>query len=184
MKRNNRFILITIFILLLISISLGYSKLMATLSIDGDVTIKEVTWNMFLDNIQIKENSFTNNNSNIAKIDENNNKKIICDITLNEPGDFYEFSFDIVNNGTLNGKISNIIETGTTIEEINLLDYIDYSMSNMPIINRTVISADDRVTVTIRLEYLDGLIDNEEEEEIQYDSFSFEKTIELEFEEE
>lgn len=194
MKRNNsinkRYIYIAIFFLLLVGISLGYSRLMATLSIDGDVTVSEVRWDMKLNNISVEDGSYTHSGVNTVSIDPSNKNKISYTITLDKPGDFYEFTYDIVNNGTLASELSSLVETGTSQEVISAATYIDYQVIGIPQVKddlnnvHDVINAGTTRTVRVRIEYLEGVIDGIEipgSDELDYPDFTLTKTFEFSF---
>ena len=148
--------LIPVFIVLILFITLGYSKLMATLDIDADVNLSEVIWDVQFKDINILEGSFTNNDENYVRIDPTNPKKFSYNITLNEPEDFYEFTIKIRNNGTINALLSAINETGTTDSEIIDTPYIDYVVEGMPKVN-SILNKKAEKTIRIRFEYLPDL---------------------------
>lgn len=155
MKKKYRYYISFIVVALIIGMGFGYSKLMATLSIDANVNVSSVRWNIECKNISVKEGSFTNNDTNYVRIDPENPNKISYNVTLNSPGDFYEFTFKIANTGTLRGKLDNIVSTGTSDTDIIDTEYIDYSV-NLPTRGSTL-SPNGELIVKIRLEYLPGL---------------------------
>ena len=156
MKNNHskkRIIIIALFTLLLCGISLGYSRLLATLSIDGDVNVSEVRFDIRLKNLTVTDGSFLDDGNNTSAIDLSNNKKVSYNVTVSKPGDFYEFTYKIANQGTMAGYLTSITETGTTIENINLHPEIYYSVEGMPRVN-DLFNPNDERTVKIRIEYI------------------------------
>ena len=84
------------------------------------------------DNIQVNANSVSiGTGDSAATIDPENNCKVDFEVTLSIPGDFYEFTIDVVNAGTIDGMIGTLNNTLTinneTVEEIP--DYLDYSIT-------------------------------------------------------
>ena len=127
-KRSKSKIIVGILSGIVLVLTIGYSFLSLNLRVLGLAHIGAV-WNVHFDNITINPDSVSLSQGDIEpEIDEENDCKINYKVTLT-PGDFYEFTFDIVNDGTIDGMIENII---TRIEEdatATLPSYIDYSVS-------------------------------------------------------
>ena len=170
--------LIPIFLLLLLGVSLGYAALQTTLTINGNTKITKTEWIVHFKNLQVTSGSYLNEGANTAVIDSSDDTKITYTVTLKQPGDFYEFSFDIVNDGTLSAKLDDIRETGLTKAEIDSIPYLDYEVVGMPSENDVLdIGNDNKKTVTIRVEYpLDITA-----ADLPSSDFTFTKTIELDY---
>ena len=84
--------LITVF-----CISVGYALLNTELSFFGAIDIKGNTWNVYYDNINIKTGSVTATTPPTTG-DTSSNINFVCSLLY--PGDFYEFTIDVVNYGT------------------------------------------------------------------------------------
>ena len=127
-KRSKSKIIVGILSSIVLALTIGYSFLSLNLRISGLAHIGAV-WNIHFDNIQINPDSVSLSvGDSEPEIDENNDCKINYKVTLT-PGDFYEFTFDIVNDGTIDGMIQNMI---TRIEEdatSTFPSYIDYNVS-------------------------------------------------------
>ena len=89
--------------MLLSTLTLGYSLLSTTLQIEGVGKISKAVWNIHFDNIQPTTGSITPTQAPTISNDTN----IIFGLKLTEPGEFYEFSADIVNEGTIDAKINS-----------------------------------------------------------------------------
>ena len=150
---KKKYLFIILFILLLSGITLGYSRLLETLSIDGDVTVSPVNFDIRLKELTITDGSFLNEGNNTSSIDINNNKKVNFNVSLSEPNQFYEFTFKIANQGTMGGYLTSITETGTTIEEINSNDNIFYSVETLPVTN-DYFNVSMEKTIKIRIEFI------------------------------
>ena len=90
-KKNNK--ILPIFIILLLSITVGYAILQSPLSITGTSSIPSNRWDIHWNNVVINNES-TATATTAAIINPNNNTKTSFEITLNNPGDFYEFTVD------------------------------------------------------------------------------------------
>lgn len=115
---------IHIFILILLAISIGYAALSNNLKINGTTIINKNTWNIYWDNINVNTNLKSSNIVTPATINQNDNTKVDFTIKLDLPGDFYEFTVDAVNAGTIDAMINNIEEITPELPE-----YIQYTIT-------------------------------------------------------
>ena len=117
-KKNKRILLVLV---LLLGISIGYAALATTLRINGNTGIKNATWSVYWDNVQINEGSVPADNDHKARITDTAKTQVEYSVVLSEPGDFYEFTVDAVNNGTIDAMIDedgivNGVYTDSTYE--------------------------------------------------------------------
>ena len=115
-KKNKSLILL---ILLIISISIGYAYLNTNLQINGSASIDKPTWDVYWDNIQITNGSV--DSVNIPATISQNKTEVTFNITLKEPGDFYEFTVDAVNNGTIDTMVNSLT---TGVYEANGITHV------------------------------------------------------------
>ena len=97
-KRDNK---AKYLLILLLLIAVGYAAIATTLKINGTSTIKSAKWDVYWENPQVLSGSVTNTAPTLSESDT----KATFNVTLNEPGDYYEFTIDAVNNGSLDAKI-------------------------------------------------------------------------------
>lgn len=95
---------ITILSILIIFMAIGFAYLSTNLSINGQTLFKKVEWNIYLDNIvEINDSK----NSGTAEV--NTDKDTInFNVALNKPGDVYEFTFDVINDGNIDAVLDSI----------------------------------------------------------------------------
>ena len=156
-------------ILLLIAIiGVGYAALGANLKINGVANIPSAQWN-----VHFVQNSITPTTGSVAIDTANNEKAATVDsatevsykVKLALPGDFYEFTVDVTNEGSIDAMIDSIsskIKIGTGEEEeittspSNLPAYLDYSVSysdGKSITAKQKLDAGDTETIKVRLSY-------------------------------
>ena len=159
MRRNNKQVT-TYFILFgLLLIGVVYAILQANLQINGTAKIQANTWDIHFDNIQVNENSVSiGTGDSAATIDPENNCKVDFEVTLSIPGDFYEFTIDVVNAGTIDGMIGELNKTLKVNNETvsTIPDYLEYSVTyddGMEIQENHKISAGTTETYKVRLEF-------------------------------
>ena len=122
MIKKKRQIYFFIFLITLLSLSVGYSALNSVLIITGTSAIQKNTWNINFENIKVRNGSVE---ATIEPIVENNT--INFSFVLDKRGDFYEFTIDVVNSGTLDAMISSIVKTQELNEEQK--KYLNYTIS-------------------------------------------------------
>ena len=117
-KRNLTYLL---FLFILLTMGIGYAVLNTTLGIDGTSQLANAKWDIHFDNIQVKEGSVTPTSA--ATITDDTT--VSFSVTLENPGDYYDFNIDVVNAGTINAMIDTIsIQPVLTENQQKYLDYI------------------------------------------------------------
>ena len=123
-KKKNKYMLILVIIL---AISIGYAAVSTTLKFTGTATVMKQSWDVHWSNPVVVEGSV--NPSNVPVISEEqgdpNNTKLTWTANLKIPGEYYEFTVDTANSGTVDVMISNI----TSSISPALPDYIDFDIA-------------------------------------------------------
>ena len=125
MRRNRKQNIKLLTLILILFIGIGYAALTANLKVDGTVDIDRTTWDVHFENVNITEGSVEANPAPTT----NNIDTIEMTYTINftKPGDFFEFTTDMVNDGTIDAMVDVVdnktyASNGTT--EIELPDYL------------------------------------------------------------
>ena len=122
-----------LFLTLLLVITVGYALLSQTLDINGTTNIKKSNWSIIWDNVVVNENSVKGDSVTTAASITNTEKTLVeYSISLSEPGEFYEFTVDAKNEGTIDGMVNTVSNkvyesNGTT--EKTLPEYLTYSVT-------------------------------------------------------
>ena len=152
-KRDNKKILL-ILLLLIIGISIGYAALATTLNINGNTTIEKASWDIHFENLVKTTGSETATTE--AAID--GTKTLIeYTVTLNEPGDFYEFTVDIVNNGTIDAMISEVLKEGLTTDQEKYIEYTTTYLDGVPLEEKDYLKSNDKENISVRVKYRDDI---------------------------
>ena len=111
-KKRNRILFL---IIMLLGLTIGYAALSTTLKIDGLTTISKNTWSVYWNNPVVNPKSVTPTNIPVIGKEENDedNTLVTWSTRLTKPGDFYEFTVDAVNAGSIDAMITNIETTVT-----------------------------------------------------------------------
>ena len=148
----------TIFITLLIIMAfmvIGYAALQTTLNIMGNTQIKENNWDVHWANVQISPGSTTDV---ITPATITSPTQVEFNINLNKPGDYYEFTVDAVNSGTVDAMVEVLSKKvlNSSNVEITLPNYLIYEVTyidNIPIEANQLLKANTQETIKVRVEY-------------------------------
>ncbi len=161
-NRNFQAIIMGVLAAALLVMAVGYAAVFnQTLTINGTATAKAAKWDIHFDSESYEETtgSVTATSTNIGTTSMSYN------VTLAKPGDFYEFTIDVVNAGTFNANLTAITLTNSiTSAQSNYLTYtFKYnnttyaaSTSGLSILLKAADanSDDDVATVTVRVDYV------------------------------
>ena len=154
-KSNKKFTLLAVALLFVISI--GYAALSTTLSINGTANIASNSWDVHFANLQVTSGSVTPTTA--PQLTGTSPTSLTWAVSLGAPGDFYEFTVDAVNAGTINAKIA---DNGITKTEMAATPetYLNYTVTYA---DGTPIAAGDKLakagqtgntkTLKVRVEY-------------------------------
>ena len=163
-NHKKRIMYFSLFFMLLF-ISVGYAYLNATLSINGHTELSANTWNIHFENLSVTDGSVA---ASIPAAIQSNNTNINYSVILEMPGDFYEFEVDIVNSGSLPGKLSlTQIEGISSVAELYLDSSIKYTNGNDVQVD-DLINPGARKRIVVRVSYKENL-NSLPEEDIELD---------------
>ena len=125
MKKNKRKLNYLIVIILLLLVSVGYAILSTNLNILGSSQINAPTWDIHWENVSVKTGSVSATTPTI----DTNKTTVNYSVTLTIPGDYYEFTVDAVNAGTIDGMVSVVSNKLNETEITTLPNYLEYSVT-------------------------------------------------------
>ncbi len=106
-RKKKKVLSILVLLLLVLGISIGYAVLSQTLTINGTSSIGGSTWNVHFENVQVSAGSVSGANVTTAPTATGTETvSLTYNVTLNQPGDFYEFTVDVKNGGSINAKLN------------------------------------------------------------------------------
>lgn len=103
-RKTRKNVLIAYLLLFIFSLTIGFSSLNTSLKMLGHVKIPQSSWHIYFANPTLKEGSQNHQSLTLT----NNDTSLQLSIVLPKPGDYYELSLDIVNDGTFDAKLSDI----------------------------------------------------------------------------
>ena len=135
-KKSGKKVVLSLLALLLLTITVGYAALSTTLNINGTSKINNATWDVHFANLVVTSASVSATKA--ATIDSAT--EIDYNVELIKPGDFYEFTVDVTNTGTIDAKLGEApILSGVSAEQDVYTNYtVTYS-------DDTAINANDKL---------------------------------------
>ena len=152
-KRKKRKYLYDLLIVLLLCVGIGYAILMQDLNITGYSHINNATWNIYWDNVQVTTGSLS---AETPQINPTTKTSVSYEITLHQPGDFYEFTIDAVNDGSIPATITAVTSKMNNTPISSLPVYLNYQVTmenGDPVIVNHVLADGDSETYKVRIEY-------------------------------
>ena len=137
--------------LMIFGIGIGYAFVTTKLEITGTAKVKDAKWDIYFDNYQELPGSVAPSATPVI-----NGTSITFSARVDDPGDFYGFTLDIVNDGTINAQIANF----TVSPDFSTIDYIDSTIEytdGSPISTGDLLPAGVTKTIKVLLAYKTGL---------------------------
>ena len=158
MTNKNKNILLGVLIVGVLSMTVAFAALSTRLNIQGTTNVAATKWNIHFDDWQPVEirtvtvGGQTHSNTasapavNQLTMQDNNNVTKVSgvNVTLNQPGDTAKYTFEIVNEGTIDGKLSNFTVTDTSqnaLVDYDVKCYADSSREGTAITTNHVLTA-------------------------------------------
>ena len=135
---------------LIIGLSIGFAYLSTSLNVLGTTTVSRASWDVHFENVQVSEGSVY---AEEPEIDENETT-VSYNVHLDLPGDFYEFTVDAVNDGTIDAMIETFSNTEISSRVAQYLTYSVTYSDGGEIAQKDVLDAKSSTTYKIRVEYL------------------------------
>ena len=150
MRRINKKLIVFI---LIICISIGFAYLSTNLSIIGVTNVKGNTWDIHFDNVQVLHSVDGNPTPTISS----DKATVNYTANLNVPGDYFEFTVDVVNAGTVDAMIEEITTKFNNNDISNMPDYLDFSITyndGIFLANNQLLEHGTTETLKIKVEFI------------------------------
>ena len=152
--RKVLFSILCIVLICVFTLTVAYAALNAVLNISGSAQVNAADWDIHLENPNVTSGSVSNDKPTITSP-----TTATFSTTLNMPGDFYEFTIDVVNNGSVDAMIENITKTPTlTADQAKYLKYEITYQNGEQITTKQLVSKNSFVRLKVRLEYRKDLV--------------------------
>ena len=152
--RKLLYIILSIVMPSVLTLTVVYAALSTTLNINGNAEVTAASWDIYLDNVELNSNSATTNVPTIT-----DKTTATFSTTLSKPGDYYMFTVDVVNNGTIDAMINSITKTPELTDvQKKYLNYIVEYQNGESITTKQLVSKNSFVRLKVRVEYRKDLV--------------------------
>lgn len=175
--KNKKKNIVFLLLLLMVGLSVGYALLSTNLKINGASKIKGSNWDIHFDNLVVNTDSVELSTDDAPATILTSTTEVSYTVTLNKPGDFYEFTVDAVNAGSVDGMIDSVTSKLNDAVITTLPVYLDYSVSysdGVPLQNNQILKAGESETYKVRVEFKKDIENNELPTTAQTLTFRFE----------
>ena len=156
-KKNLQMGIIGVLAVAVLFMAIGFAAYSQTLNIQGDVTVKASKWSIHWDTTSYNLLSNSKPISNESGLPTLSNTSVSFQTILEKPGDFFGFTIDAVNDGTIDAQLKKI----TLTSSVNA-DYLGYEVSyDGTTYTQTTdgltldLGADESATVQVKVSYLE-----------------------------
>ena len=147
--RKTLYMVLTILLVSAFTLTVVYAALSTTLNISGNAEVSAASWDIYLDNVQLNSSSATTSVPTIS-----NKTTVSFSTTLSKPGDFYEFTIDVVNNGSIDAMIDSVTKTpALTTTQVKYLNYIVEYQNGESINTKQLVEKESFVRLKVKVEF-------------------------------
>ncbi len=131
------------------TLTIAYAALNAVLTIQGSAQVSSADWDIHLANPKVTSGSVT---TNVPEIKSSGTLEF--ETTLNMPGDFYEFTVDVVNSGSIDAMIESVIKNPEL--DASQKKYLNYEVTyqnGQSINTKQLVEKESFVRLKVRVEF-------------------------------
>lgn len=138
---------------LAIFLAVGFAYITSAVNIGGVFTLFKSTWDIHFDNVQVTSGSVGATTPSF----DSQHPELDLSVSLTDPGDYYEFTIDAVNNGDIDGMLDTFSDLGLTEEQLAYLKYTVTYADGEELAQYQELNAGDTCTFKIRIEFRDDI---------------------------
>jgi len=133
------------------SVTAGYAVLSTSVNISGVSRIKNITiWDIHFENLDVTKGSVE---ASFAPSIDSTKTSIHYAVDLQNPGDFYEFTVDVKNSGSIDAKLSDMPKlSGVSNEQSKYVNFTVSHADDSPIIVGEVTEVGQSRKFKVRIE--------------------------------
>ena len=143
-----------ILLFLIIGISIGYSSLSTTLNINGNTVIEKASWDVHFENL---EKVVGSESATQEALIDSSKTLIEYIVLLLEPGDFYEFTVDIVNSGSIDAMVNDVLKTGLATSQENYIEYTATYADGVDLEENDILKSGETQKLRVRVKYKEDI---------------------------
>ena len=148
-SRRTLYIVLSIVLISVFTLTIAYAALSVTLNISGSAEVASSNWDVHLDNVKVAKGSVSGNVPTIT-----NGITVSFSTNLTTPGDFYEFTIDVVNDGSIDAMINSINKSPTlSAAQAKYLKYEITYQNGESINTKQLVKSGSFVRLMVRVEF-------------------------------
>ncbi len=133
--------------------SIGFATFSQNLTINGTANVSTASWQ-----IQFDADSYAETSGSVTTTPTINATTVTYTVDLQEPGQFYEFTIDVENQGTFDANLTSLTMTTLTTTQSNYLTYtVTYGSTSYTTSQSSLsisLASGSSETVKVRVEYI------------------------------
>ena len=178
-KDRTKKITMIVLIVAVIGLTVAFAALSQTLTINGSANVDAATWNIHFDNLSDAKISGEAKENSKPSINEDDKVRIDgINVTLNNPKDKVVYNVDLVNEGSIDAEISNIVVPTLTEEQEKYLEFkVAYTNTDKELSIGDLLNKGETKHLTITIRYKDEIDPSELPKDKQTISLSYELTF-------
>ena len=152
--RKTLYFVLAVVMISVFTLSIAYAAMSAVLEIHGNSEVVASSWDIHLDNVKVKSGSVSANAPSIS-----GTSSVGFDVELNTPGEFYEFTVDVVNDGSIDAMIDSVVKTPElTTEQAKYIKYEITYENGESISTKQTLKKGTSTPIKVRVEYRKDLV--------------------------
>lgn len=142
-------IVLVAMIIAVFSLSVAYAALSVTLSIEGNAQVSASNWDVHLENVRVNSESVSNGTVQIKTATTAEFSTV-----LEKPGDFYQFTIDVKNDGDIDAMIDSVTKTPSLTEaQTKYFNYIIEYENGESITTNQLVKKNSFIRIKVKIEY-------------------------------
>ncbi len=176
-RRKTKMIVIISLLVAVVGLSVAYAAMSGLLSINGSANVDAANWDIHFANLSEAKTKGEASEKNRPNVAENGASITNINVSLNNPKDEVVYDVDLVNEGSINAEISNIVMPTFTEEQEKYLDFrVTYKNDGTELAIGDLLNKGQTKKVTITIKYRDDLDEEDLPDEKQSITLSYELT--------
>ena len=152
-RKNKRRLYFTLLFLLAISIGVGYAYLTSNLKINGTTKISKNTWDIHFQDVTMINNTVSAANPTLTS----SNTVVTFSPTLKTPGDEYSFSVKVVNAGSIDAMLSEVVKAGVSTTQAKYTEFSVTYLDGTAINVKDKLGAGESLPLKVVVRYKDDI---------------------------
>ena len=152
--RKTLYLVLAIVMVSVFTLSIAYAAMSTVLEIHGNSEVVASSWDIHLENVKVKNGSVSANTPSVS-----GTSSVGFDIELNTPGEYYEFTVDVVNDGSIDAMIESVVKTPElTSEQAKYIKYEITYENGESISTKQTLKKGTTTPIKVRVEYRKDLV--------------------------